>query len=358
MRGLFKLFADFSANNDTLRNLRNQAHITALCVLLLLSTLVSVFYLFSPVHDSSAQRIILLTLCTLAMLYSASLIATKYTDISGATGYFSTLWTGIVFLCLCSVNGGIPYSDASPLILIPVCMSFCFLGLRAGIALNILLILCFAGLGIAALSGTQFPDLVQTQIEELNQMIIWAGCFAFLLSILCAYEWMIVKLLNRRGGSESRLYREYAGKKYYDIVTREHFENFLHDAEERCIQHEDKLVLCSIHLPAGNTDLIAQYMDTIQPLLRNIDTLVRTAEYTISFVLENISSEDSAEQFINTLSLQLVSAQPSSTDEPPKLSYACMPSPCSNWQELCRSTKPYFSHTDLSPMPTQAPPYA
>ena len=348
MRGLFKLFADISANSDTLRGLRNRAHMTALSILLCISALATLFYLIAPVNNSSSQRIILLTLCTLMMLYSASIIATKYTDISGATGYFSTLWTGAIILSLCCISGGIPYSDASPLILAPIGMSFCFLGLRAGIGLNLLFICCFVGIGVASLSGTHFPDLVKTDIRSLNQMIVWAGCFTFLLALLGAYEWMIIKLLNRRGGSESHLHREYKGSKFYDVVTREHFEDFLHEAEERCIQHEDHLVLCCIHLPPGNSDLVTHSMDTLQPLLRNIDTLVRTGEYTISFVLENVSSEGSAKHFINSLSRSLASADLTTEQETFKLSYACMPGASNSWQDLCRSTKPYFSHTDLS----------
>lgn len=358
MRGLFKLFADFSANSETLRGLRNQSHITALCILIFICLIAGTSYLFFPVHNITSQRIIFVALFTLAGLYGASLIAAKYTDISNTTSYFSTLWTAVILFCLCCLSGGVAYSDASPLLLAPITMAFCFLGLRAGILLSSLFLVFFVGLGSMSLAGFEFPDLLEAKMISLNQMIIWAACFMALISVLFTYEWMLLKLQCRRGGSESDLQQKYGDKGQYPIVAREHFEHFLHEAEQRCIQYENHLVLCCIHLPAGPPDFTLKCIQEIQPLLRSVDTLVRTGEYTISFTLENMANEVNAKHFLGCLSKHLIDSEIFSPTQTFKLSQACMPGPCNSWQDLVRLTKPYYSQTNLAAALPKSQPYA
>ena len=348
MKGVFKLFADFSANSETLRGLRNKAHINALYTVILICVIVGLFYIFAPIQNTIARNVIVLSTFTLAALYSAALISTKYTDIGGATGYFSTIWTAIIILFLCCVSQGVPYSDASPLIIAPIVMSFCFLGLRGGIILNVLFLCCFTSLGITALSGVVFIDLIDTKLESLSQMIIWGVCLIALISVLFAYEEMLLKLQYRRGGSETDLRQKASDKRQYPIVTREDFEHFLHEAEQRCIQYENSLVLSCIHLPASPPDFILKCMQEIQPLLRSVDTLVRTGEYTISITLENMTSEMNAKHFLDCLNQHLIDSEIFSSTQAFKLSYACMPGPCNSWQDLVRLTKPYYSQTNLS----------
>lgn len=331
MRGLTDLFIGSRVDNDVVGALRARAHIFIVICSLVLCTLVALFFILAPIENKEALRVVFLALSTLAFLYGASLLATKFTDVAYVSGHFTTLWTTAIILGLIYINGGVPESDVTPLIILPIGMAFCFLGFGAGIIWTFLILGLFGAMSIAWLLGHRFPDLIATQYEGYTQAVIWLTCFIFLGALLSSYEWMASQVLKDRGVGSNHSSNT--------IEEREDFEIALNKASQRAIYHKEKLLLMTLEV---NEVHLENCFNLCTQIVRTSDSVMRTDKNTISIIVERVCSVENTHLLKSTLYHELEKLRIGNDDVVIKNIFSCLfPDEADNTLRLIQSTTPY-----------------
>lgn len=300
MQRLIEYFLGGHLQDAVLGLLRSEVYVKVVTLLLCFSGFVAAFYAIAPVPNPQPLNFVFVVCGTLVLVYSASLIAIRFTGAAEVTGHFVTAWTTIITLTVIATSDGPLDSVVTPLIIIPICMGFLLLGLRWGLFWSFLCLFIFVVMSAVALAGYDFPHLMGMGLINGTHALTWTLCLVFLFFVFFSYEWVVFELLHERGGNYSNLYRNYdVQARITDVVEKDLFDSFILQALKRNELYGDKVMIIVISLNLGDEAelesairlITTEMVDTV----RKIDTVARYSQNKIAVVFENISTEESAE---------------------------------------------------------------
>lgn len=299
---LHHVFRSARLNSKILAELRGKLHNAIIPLIIICSACAAIGFLSLPAKNQVAAQIVSLAAFSLFFLYSASYTAVRYTDFPQLSAQFTIAWTCGVVLLLIYFSGGIPTSDASPFIVLPVCMSFCFLGFRGGLFWSCLSLIAFIYLGASWISGNKFPDLIQTDYEQYTQAAVWLLCMILFTCFLSGYEWMVAKSAEHRGTSTLNYTNT--------ILDKDSFYNLLVDAINRADHHEELLLLITINQKEIDSE---QLIEKSWQWLRTSDCIIRTSSHTYCLLIERVKHMSSSEFILQTIRSEFSTTNNSST---------------------------------------------
>lgn len=95
-------------------------------------------------------------------------------------------------------TGGFPASDAAPLMLIPIVLSYCTFGGRVGHMITLLVVIfLFAQYGLGHVFGIRAPDLASTSRPGLNNFLVLATTFTTVIIALINLDVSTKKYIRR-----------------------------------------------------------------------------------------------------------------------------------------------------------------
>lgn len=286
-----------ASHGDTLSSLRVTIYTTVMLGMILFSVFTGIYYIAAAVNESESIKLVLFLTTGSITLFSATLIAIKFTGQNKAVGHFAMFWVCvIIFGSITIIGGGLDTATLTPLLFIAIALGFCTLGSKGGLFWLVIIIGLYLNIVIMELRGTDFPRLVHSTITSTNQLVVWCASLVLFTLFMAAYEWLLITLANEHGGNYSRLYKRYDADSFNQtIIDKSVFEDYLNQAITRNEYYKDMLSLHFIDLRINadslQGDLIEDAYERASSLVRSTDTIIRINKYRLAVIFENIPSE-------------------------------------------------------------------
>lgn len=301
-------------------NLRYRARLLA-WVLLLLSAIMSLFVLavllLAPTSNESRLIVASFSIPPIPVYLGLLLLLRRYGALQFCSHALLAMSAGLLLVAV-FVSGGPIESPASPILLVPLILSYCLTGLRGGLFWTAVVVAGQSLMFVLALQAYPFLQIDDPDMLVYNQVFGWMVALTSAAAVMVVYE-HISHSLSRAVVRERD---EFAHLAHHDALTglynRARFDDELERALLRAARSRSSVGLLYLDLDAfkpindrygheAGDVVLREIADRLKAQVRRIDTVARLGGDEFAIVVEQVHGEPDLLPLAETL-LQVIAA--------------------------------------------------